>query len=908
MKWVGRVLLVLLIASTLFIAKQNNFQTETAYAQTGSTHNLTLNLNDIEIRVVKTDNSSSTTAGSAMIDSKTSAVFFNKVKVTNNSNQDAYFRIMAQLYYGTIPGPCAIAGGSLCTPPNQYRVVGAGQTLVLPDNTFFLPSSMFSFLSGQYPFQTLALQGINKADLMFILTEAGYGSANVTKTQILKWSAVRIKLQNGAGVPVSNKRVGLFKEGESNTQPPPDQWRSGNTNSAGQVAMALLDPLTAPPLPPMAYTTRYQDGPNPQNYIDLPPPVVVSGPDFQDLTFTICDGGTGGQGFLVERAHAAGCQPNLKVDSAGMSVKLKNRDGRIYEATNPSTINLGWDITEIRIGGIKAKNIGNAPATGKLCYDTVIYLVKYENAKYCKEGEGTNVDIQPGESYLLPTRIIAFGGPYNINIEQLRYSLNKSENHGQLNIRLDPQGQIDDSNRFNNDAYFDDRIVWGVIKVTVRGLSENKSGILVKFSPTDDNRTPIRLATTNPDGVAFLAPTESQYWNARTYRVQASLGGKPITLEKTVDFFADWLTSVDLNVRLGVTSISLRPKIEFSSDHSEGYYLMPSSGSVTVTNATTRVPMTKAIKNGVAVFLPDELRPGNYRLDYATATYRDYYDYFKDNPLVYRWPETTRSEEGSVAFSVRDNSANQLKLMLLLGVSCRQFSVSNIAQYCAYESDVGRQYIFDNLFSESQSVILRMQKWPGGWPMLGFKKVIHSPDPNAITTAAFYDSGTGDRIVIHNHSSREQAVTTYHEMFHFFDFKALNGPVMSNNVDYQRSVKLQFTTDTGKRVWDIAVTPLSYGATTGYPSAKLTSDGQIKYQEVFADEKAATCQYRNQVINRLSDIANYWRSKIGGEPPANLISQRDNVLNRLQGKVKDANGTLVTIPLISQWHNYCLNK
>ena len=115
--------------------------------------------------------------------------------------------------------------------------------------------------------------------------------------------------------------------------------------------------------------------------------------------------------------------------------------------------------------------------------------------------------------------------------------MHKSENHGQLNIRIEPQGQIDDSNRFNNDAWFDDRINWGVIKVNVRGLSEKKSGIVVKFSPTDDNRTPIRLTTTNPDGVAFLALTESRYWNAYTYKVQAFLGGKPVTLEKTVDFF-----------------------------------------------------------------------------------------------------------------------------------------------------------------------------------------------------------------------------------------------------------------------------------------------------------------------------------------------------------------------------------
>ena len=356
MKWAGRVLLIVLIASTLFVAKQNNFQTETALAQTGSTHNLTLNLNDIEVRVVKNDNSSSTTAGSAIIDSRTSSVYFNKVKVTNNSNQDIYFRITAQLYYGTIPGPCAIPGGSLCTPPNQYRVVSAGQTLTLPDNTFLLPGSMFSFLSGQYPFQTLALQGINKADLKFILSEAGYASTNVTKTQILKWSAVRVKLQNGAGAPVSNKRVGLFKEGESNTQPPPDQWRYGNTNAAGQVAMALLDPITILPAPPLTYTARYVSGTNPQDYTDLPPPIVVTGADFQDLTYTICDGGTGGIGTgIISRAKAQeACLPDFVMDLSSAQVYVNG------SPIAPAHLYVQMGAFEIR--NVAIKNIGNKAA------------------------------------------------------------------------------------------------------------------------------------------------------------------------------------------------------------------------------------------------------------------------------------------------------------------------------------------------------------------------------------------------------------------------------------------------------------------------------------------------------------------------------------------------------------------
>ncbi|HSX42404.1 MAG TPA: hypothetical protein VLE93_03605 [Candidatus Saccharimonadales bacterium] len=635
----------------------------------------------------------------------------------------------------------------------------------------------------------------------------------------------------------------------------------------------------------------------------------------QTVTFTVT--GTWANGNKTASATVTIGQPDLTPDSSGATVTLRDTTGHSYDNL-PMGASFGSNISSVTISGLKIKNLGPGTFQGSAPYQLSLYDPGNEPNKHLYEySDSLSTTISPDSSATIPNLVFSADN-HRIKLLSNAFASEALLNHHNivgLDFIVNPTHAVPETDYGNNDARTDNFLTAPAIVASMTSADNHPvtGAVLTVVSGTTRYQS-----VSNVRGRAIVAPVISLLSGTADYTLTVSMGDVSFpNLTQTVHVDTNRIYDATFSLD-GLLIISPQPKDELYYDQNYAS-ISPLGGKVIIANSSGHQFSTN-VTNGIAAFSSQTdplLIQSTYHLISASAlAYRSPVS----GDVVYTWPEKTRPDDATQdqnnppSFSY-NSSISTGNFLMLIHKECDDFS-TNSFKVCFYDTPDTTQLSRKNTLPTVQKEVIRYKTWKN-FPLTILTVVRIGSDiksePNGYFDPAHPDRGlTLDSREVNYMSGDLLQTTADHEMLHALDYSYGSGqvPISASSTDYKQSLDQQLASPTGRTLWDIAAFNCAYtsssncAATIGYSAADLLDPNVDKYPESLATSLSSICVYHQQVIDRLNNITAYWQQNIG-TPPTDLLTQRDNLLHRLQGQ--NASGAVV-VPQFQQWYNECLSS
>lgn len=869
MKWVGRVLLCVLIASTLFALKPSDFQTKSAYAQTSQDCNSVVLALDIELlRNIGGSQINLTNAvDCARITSpgQDPTIYYRLiVQFGNNVSQTSFINWLAGVA-GRVGYPSIDAAGCAVGSNTADPFQPLPQSWSCTSSYTGLPS---------FPESSNLKAWVNIGEVLTATLAANPNHVSAGGSTTLSWNSPRaqqLSIDQGIGNvarPSGSRSVDNIQQETTYTL-----TAVGYTDVVQAQATVTID-LPDLVLDTTGLTVALVNDKN--QTITTQPPLVKYGNELKSIFLN---------GLILKNNG-----PGIARGDIYLTVTLLMKDGRasklIYATESPT------DPFSINI------------ASGAQITLPAISLDGYS---------GTDLDDI--------NTALGFG--------VARFSRTTAD----LKITIDSRNGISEtsSGETNNETTIGDFITWPALLVTVHDANGKpyRQG-RVETTITGKDTLPI-INLSNGLGKAVIGVLPSL--NSGIYSILAELRLKDTVIDsKTIFIASNTILQTDLSMK-ALVQLHFSLESGFSDqplgDDPIFQSLLaprPESGIVHLLDSEG-IEYTENIVDGIAIFDENSsgtgpLPAGTYKLKSVEASMG-----YDQDVVEYVWPEPTRKGEkdqdpANPPFVIYDSrGVGTLDLYLLLAKACRE-DLPSRSNFCWYDDlkHIQSSQAQAEVNDLSQAIV-RYKGWPQS-PLHSITNVKFIPYLGLPLIGQYVPWKDKSLFQVENRIflNRPDVIERvgYHELIHALDLEyqdpnnsqnlVLDLNFLSSLPAYKSSIDQQFVSETGQKLWDLVSWGCAYssdpGCEIGYSWLSLSYHQNSYWIETLAEEKSTVCLNRQLVMDRLNNIQTAWTEKYSTSPPADLIEMRDLTVNRLNGK--DARGTLIS-QHFADWQNGCLN-